>query len=1033
METISKIETRIQLAEERFILPLLHPLRSELEISMWEAPSEPVTHDEAAAQDFQRVEEGAEWGREWGTAWFRFRGVVPNDWSGFEVVAVVDLSFEDEEGFGREGQVWMDGVPVIAVSRNRKSIPLFKHAAGGETVDFLVEASANPKEEWHWDSGRRSDPDARLFRLREAKLAVYDPEVFALLIDFRVCREAMLELAVESMRRARLRRGLDVVCRMMERGKRDWIPAAREGLSSLLEARNGDTVHTITAIGHAHIDTAWCWPLRETIRKCARTFSTALAYMKDHPDYRFSASQPVQYLWMKEHYPAIYEGIREAVKRGQWEVMGAMWVEPDCNVPSGESLVRQLIHGKEFFEREFGVVSRELWLPDVFGYSAALPQILRKAGVDRFLTQKISWNDTNRFPHHTFLWEGIDGTRIFSHFPPVDTYNARVEARELLKADRQFAQKDRASRSLMPYGQGDGGGGPTLEMIERIRRFRDFEGVPRVEFGTVGSFCDAAEADIVDPPVWRGELYLELHRGTYTSQAHNKFMNRRCELLLRDAEFFDAICAVLAPGELLTEDPYPERVVYDVPGHGPAKDGSLTAKSLDRAWKLLLLNQFHDILPGSSIHRVYQESRRDYVVIETIALAVREAGIRRLLGVPDSLLTVFNTLAHPRREVIEQNGKPLWAEVPSAGYRVMDPDAAQGLPDSVEPVSLRECADGWVLANGLVELSVSSNGIIHSCRDLRSGRETLAGPANEFHLLRDYPNRWSAWDIEASAMEDFEIVATDGRGTVEECGPLRVALAFDRPFGSSRIRQRLILRAGSPRVDFDTEVDWRECDRVLKVSFPLAIHTDHSVAEIQCGHVRRPTHRNTSWDAARFEVSIHRWIDLCEADFGVALLNNGIFGCDVLANRVRLTLLKSASAPDPVADIGIHRRTFSLFPHAGTTLEGRVVEEALSLNSPLIVRNGAPEGPAVNSWLSADPLSITLEAFKRSEDGKHLVMRWLEAGGRRAETSIHSSLPGLTFGETDLLENAVDSNPASTVQKHRPFDIRTYRSMEVLR
>ena len=1029
METISKIETRIQFAEERFILPLLYPFRSELEIAMWEAPGEPVTHSEAVGQEFRHVEEGVEWGREWGTAWFHVRGTVPGDWSGREVVALMDLSFEDEEGFGREGQVWMDGVPVIAVSRNRKGIPLFKRAVGGECVDFFVEASANPKEEWHWDDGRRNDPEARLFRVREAKLAVYDSEVFSLLIDFRVCREAMLELPAESMRRARLRRGLDEVCRMMERGKREWIPAARERLKGLLEARNGDTVHTITAIGHAHIDTAWCWPLRETIRKCARTFSTALAYMKDHPDYRFSASQPVQYLWMKEHYPAIYDGIREAVKRGQWEPMGAMWVEPDCNVPSGESLVRQLLHGKDFFEREFGITNRELWLPDVFGYSAALPQILRKAGVDRFLTQKISWNDTNRFPHHTFLWEGIDGTRIFSHFPPVDTYNARVEARELAKADRQFAQNDRASRSLMPYGQGDGGGGPTIEMIERIRRFRNFEGMPRVEFGTVSGFCDAAEADIENPPLWRGELYLELHRGTYTSQAHNKLMNRRCELLLRDAEFFDAICAVLAPGDPLTEDPCPERVVYDVPGHRPEKDGSHTAMALDRAWKLLLLNQFHDILPGSSIHRVYQDSRRDYEVIETIALAVREAGVRRLLANLNSMVTVFNTLAHPRREVIERDGKPLWAEVPSAGYRVIDPDAAGVLPDSVKPVTLRKSDGGWVISNGLVELFVSSNGIVHSCRDLRAGRETLAGHGNEFHLLRDYPNRWSAWDIEASAMEDFEIVASDGRGTVEECGPLRVVLAFDRPFGNSHIRQRLILRAGSARVDFDTEVDWRERDRVLKVSFPLSVHADHSVAEIQFGHVRRPTHRNTSWDAARFEVPIHRWIDLCEADFGVALLNNGIFGCDVLGNRVRLTLLKSASAPDPVADIGIHRRTFSLYPHAGTTLGGRVIEEAISLNSPLLVRIGAPGGPEETSWLSVDQPAVTLEAFKRSEDGKRLVMRWLEAGGRDVEASFSSSLPGLTFCDADLLENAVDSDSASTVQKLRPFDIRTYRSL----
>ncbi|MEO5916343.1 MAG: glycoside hydrolase family 38 C-terminal domain-containing protein [Luteolibacter sp.] len=1006
------METRIELAEDRFILPLLYPEKRPLRAAMWEAPGEPVIYQDAVRQEFAEVAEGVAWGREWGTAWFRFRGEIPAAWTGREVVALVDLSFENEEGFGREGQVWMDGKPVIAVSRYRSAIPL---AAGG-AVDFFVEASANPSSEWHWDNGNRNDPDERLFRLREAKLAVFDREVFSFLMDFRVCREAMLELPADGTRRARLLRGLDKACRLMERGNREWLKAASEILTPLLASKNGDTVHRITATGHAHIDTAWCWPLRETIRKCARTFSTALAYMALHPDYKFSCSQPVQYLWMKAHYPSIFEGIREAVKRGQWEPIGSMWVEPDCNVPSGESLVRQLIHGKEFFEREFGVTTRDLWLPDVFGYSAALPQILAKAGVDRFLTQKISWNDTNRFPHHTFLWEGIDGTRVFSHFPPVNTYNARVQAKELAKAERQFAQKDRASRSLMPYGYGDGGGGPTVEMIERIRRWENFEGMPTVEFGTVNGFFDAAEADIEDPPVWRGELYLELHRGTYTSQAHNKWMNRRCELLLRDAEFFDAITSVLSPGELLDSDPFPQRTVWDVPGHSPAKETSLTAMALDRAWKLLLLNQFHDILPGSSIGRVYQESRRDYEVIETIALAVRNAGIRRLLDDGEAF-TVFNTLAQARSEVIDCDGVPVRVEVPSCGYvTILNPT------HDVMPVEVRETSDGWRVENGLVAMEIAANGVISSVVDLRVGRETLSGPSNEFHLLRDYPNRWSAWDIEASAMEDFEIVGNDAQGRLLESGPLRVVLEFVRAFGKSLITQRVVLTAGSARIDFDTTVDWQERDHVLKVSFPLAIQTDFATCEIQSGHVRRPVHRNTGWDAARFEISIQRWIDLAETDYGVALLNNGTFGCDVLGNRIRLTLLKSASAPDPTADIGVHRRTFSLFPHSGNTLQGGVVEAALALNVPLLVGKGNLKGPGSHSWLSVDQPGITLEAFKRSEDGRDLILRLLEAGGRRTPMEVSSDLGDLTLEETDLLER-----PVTGTGEFRAFDIRTFR------
>ncbi|GAA5484303.1 alpha-mannosidase [Haloferula sargassicola] len=1025
METQLKIETRIQLAEERFILPLLHPAKSPLEIEMWEAPGEPVGHDEAVAETFSPAPEGTPWGKEWGTAWFRFTATVPEDWQGKHVVALIDLGFEDEEGFGREAQVWKDGRPVIALSRRRISVPLFKQAEGGEAVDFHVEASANPKEEWHWHDGRQRDPEARLYRVNQAQLAVYDEEAFALLMDFRVCREAMFELPESGTRRARLRRGLDEACRLMERHGREWIPAAREKLAPLLAAKNGTTTHTITATGHAHIDTAWCWPLRETIRKCARTFSTALAYMEDHPDYKFSCSQPVQYLWMKHLYPSIYEGIRSAIQRGQWEAMGAMWVEPDCNVPSGESLVRQLLHGKKFYHQEFGVDSRELWLPDVFGYSAALPQILRKAGVDRFLTQKISWNDTNRFPHHTFEWEGIDGTRIFSHFPPVDTYNARVEARELAKAERQFAQKDRASRSLMPYGYGDGGGGPTVEMIERIRRFADFEGLPKVEFGTVDSFFEAAEADIDEPPVWRGELYLELHRGTYTSQAHNKLMNRRCELLLREAEFFDALCSLLAPGELIDAGLCPERAPWDLPGHPSEKDGSPTAETLDRAWKLVLLNQFHDILPGSSIHRVYEDSRRDYEVIETIAETVREAGLAKLLQTSEEV-TVFNTLAHDRAEVVEFEGAPVWATAKSCGYRTSG--VSETLPEGIRPVSLTRTDSGWQLENQWVSATLFDSGLVTSLRDLATGVETLDGPANEFHLLRDYPNRWSAWDIEASAMDDYEVVGSDGSGEVVEEGPLRVVLSFRRTFGDSSVTQLVTLRAGSARLDFDTEVDWRERDRVLKVAFPLAIRTDHATCEIQSGHVRRPTHRNTSWDAAKFEMSIHRWIDLSESDHGVALLNNGSFGCDVLGGLLRLTLLKSGSAPDPVADLGVHRRTFSLFPHPGTPFTGGVLEEALSLNTPLLLRRGTMSGETEGSWLTASRPGLTLEAFKRAEDGNGVVARWLEAAGRSTRATLDNSL-GLTFQETDLLERPLDAGPSPDTLDLRAFDIRTFRSI----
>lgn len=1030
METRQKIETRIALAEERFLLPLLYPETIPFAVQMWEAEGEPVSHATAVAQKFQPVQEGVAWGKEWGTAWFRFQGEIPAAWAGAEVVALVDLSFEDEEGFGREGQIWFDGVPAIAVSRNRKSIPLRTTAQGGEKIDFYVEASGNPPAEWHWHRGGEKPAGEKLFRLQTARLARFDRTVFDLLMDFRVCREALLELPETGTRRARLLRALDQVCRLMERGKSEWVPAARTLLAPLLAAKNGDTTHHLTATGHAHIDTAWCWPLRETIRKCARTFSTALAYMELYPDYRFSCSQPVQYLWMKKWYPSIFEGIRAAVQRGQWEPIGSMWVEPDCNVPSGESFIRQLIHGKGFFLRELGVETTDLWLPDVFGYSAALPQILRKAGVDRFLTQKISWNDTNRFPHHTFWWEGLDGTRIFSHFPPVDTYNAFMTAKELTRAERQFAQKDISADSLIPFGQGDGGGGPTIEMIERIRRWKNFEGMPRVDFGTVRGFFDTIDPVKKDAPVWVGELYLELHRGTYTSQAHNKLMNRRSELLLRDAEFFEAICAVFFPGEeLLDTDPWPERTVWDVDACAPEKENSPTARALDRAWKLVLLNQFHDILPGSSIGRVYQDSRRDYQVITAIGQAVVAAALAKLVK-GNSGCTAFNTLAHPRREVIDWQGKPALAEVPAGGCAAVAISPA--LPADWQSVRVEKSDDGWTLANGIITLHVTACGEIASLRDLRTGRELLQGPANELHLLRDYPNRWSAWDIEGSAMEDFTVVGRENaRGELLEASPLRAVLAFERPFGQSLVRQKIILRAGSSRIDFVTTTDWQERDRVLKVSFPLALRAESARCETQFGQVSRPLHRNTSWDAARFEIPVQRWIDLSEGNCGVALLNNGTFGCDALGGRVRLTLLKAGSAPDPEADRGLHERTFSLFPHLGDHLRGEVSEEALALNVPLLLTPGQPREGKYGSWISLSQTGVYLESLKVAEDRRGLVVRCVEWSGRQVETAVKTVLPLKNLREVDLLERPLsEKNPASADLFHltlRPFDIRTFR------
>ncbi|MGB1260467.1 MAG: alpha-mannosidase, partial [Akkermansiaceae bacterium] len=662
MEKLPRVfEERILVAGGRIIEPLLYLKKCPMHVEAMVVGGEPISYEDAIGREFSPFNEGDSWGAKWDTVWFHFTGTVPAEWGGEPVVALVNLSFEEGEGFGREGFVYQDGKPTIAVNRNRQAIPLLDAAQGGEVIDFYVEAAANPVAQMFWGDEDLLMPEYGgdpLFRLREAKLATYNPEAFQLKMDFEACRQAMMELPENEPRRGQLLRALNKACDVLDLGDPTCVPPARAALANVMAKRNGDTNHQITAVGHAHIDTAWCWPLRETIRKCARTFATVLRYMETHPDFRFVCSQPQQYAWMKTHYPSIFADIQEAIKRGQWEIVGGMWVEADCNISSGESLVRQIIHGKNYYQQEFGIEVKDLWLPDVFGYAAALPQILRKSRIDWFLTQKISWSDTNKFPHHTFNWEGLDGTAIFTHFPPVDTYNCQLTAKELKHSEHNFQENDRATRALIPFGNGDGGGGPTLEHIELARRWEDFEGMPQLEMGTVLDFFAKAKEDAVDPPVWRGELYLELHRGTLTSQAYTKYMNRKCELLLRDAEFFQVIADSVNPGVLLESDPVAERPIWDVPAHIEEKEGDVTAMAMDRAWKTLLLNQFHDIIPGSSIHWVYQDCKVDYPNVEKVAASVRDAAVQRItekITADAGSSVVFNTLAQERAEVVSRS------------------------------------------------------------------------------------------------------------------------------------------------------------------------------------------------------------------------------------------------------------------------------------------------------------------------------------------------------------------------------------------
>jgi len=1030
-------EGRIRNALDR-IEKLIHAPTASLEVAHWPVHGEPVPAAKAFKARYAPFKVGEMWGPLWDTAWFRFRGEVPREWKGREVVARIRLTNIGREGFTAEGLIYQNGRPIRAINANRREVEIAAKAKGGETFEFFVEAAANGGTNEAGVTMGLNMPDydgVPRYRLEQAELACVNREAFDFYHDFKLALEAMAVLPEDSQRRGELRAALNESVNRFDAEDPATIRSARAALRTVLRRRNGDTAHTLSAVGHAHIDTAWLWPLRETIRKCARTFSTALDYMDRYPEYVFVCSQAQQYAWMKAYYPEIWERIKKAVRRGQWEPVGSMWIETDCNLASGESLVRQILHGKRWFQQELGYETRDVWIPDVFGYAASLPQIMEQSGIEYFLTQKISWSQFNKFPHHTFLWEGIDGTRIFTHFPPADTYNSEVSPAELLHNVKNFKDHDRASRSLLVYGYGDGGGGPSIEMLEKARRLRDFEGLPKVVSEKAITFFEKAKADARDLPVWVGELYLELHRGTYTTQAKNKRGNRKSEFLLRDAEFFDAVTLALAP-KRKEQAADPERAVYDVTGLNEP-DAETHRAALDRAWKLVLLNQFHDIIPGSSIHWVYRDSDRDYETVRVLGESVRDSALSSLDGLVDTRafeqpVSIANTLSFRRREIIDlPDGTPASVDVPPCGYVVVDKkDPFLRATDA--PVKVTTARKGITLENGLVRVKLNAAGHLASVYDLRAKREALAGDGNVFHLHEDIPNQWDAWDVDVFYREKFETLG--GLETLEllESGPLRASIRLVRVFGKSRIEQRIILCAGSARIDFSTTVDWQENQKMLKVAFPVAIRAASATYEIQYGHLERPTHTNTSWDMARFEVCAQKWADLSEPGYGVALLNDCKYGHDIQGNVLRLSLLRAPVSPDPLADRGRHEFTYALLPHAGDIRQGRVIEEAYALNVPLIVRDMESQNgtlPSSHSFFNVSRAGAVIEAVKVAEDGGDVIVRLYESEGSRGPLVLTTSLPVRKAWRADLLEN--DLHPLTLREGAVRLDLKPFEIVTV--
>lgn len=1007
---LTKIRERIREIENRFIWTDVTPVT---DVAAAECSAH-VSVADARKRRYKPVQDGFLWGQPWGTCWFRLRFRIPAQFHN----EAVTLRFVT----GGECLIFRDGQPVQALDRGRTQHILTGKVRGGEAIELYVEAGANG---FVGEFARRTmrQPEISIFN-REVWEAYWDLAALADMVTLddpkpwpSVTRWWAME--PEDTRRARIVYALNKAVDLFDYDEpsraalREQARAVRLALKSVYACKATTSAQTVACMGHAHIDVAWLWPLAETVRKCGRTFSNVLDLMDRYPEFIFVQSQPHLYEFTKQRYPAIYERIRRKVKEGQWIPTGGMWVEADCNLISGESFVRQILFGTRFFRKEFGFEVKDIWLPDVFGYSAALPQIIQRSGLSYFLTQKISWSQFARFPHHSFWWEGIDGTRVLTHFPPADTYVGTLTATELLMAERLNRQKDRSSIQALPFGFGDGGGGPTSAMLERMRRYRDLEGMPKTVPMNVKDFFAKLEKESGDLPAWIGELYLEFHRGTYTTQAANKKNNRLAELGLRDAELLSAI-AMTEGGR------YPQDRLHD-------------------AWKTTLLNQFHDILPGSSIDEVYVDSDRHYAEILDSAREVQADAAGTLARKVDTRgngtpVVAMNTLGWERRGVVAVAGlkpakkQPLVASageadetpvqvghdglarflgaIPSVGHQVFHVRPGRGDAPAVEATTRH-------LENDVLRVEFDEQGGLTRVFDKRAGREALEPGAvgNRLVVFEDkMVTCGPAWDMEIFYNDKpLEWDGTLLSAKVVEQGPVRSVIRFERRISKSILRQNIVLTAGSAQVDFETEIDWneKEKDVILKVAFPVNVHADKARYEIQFGNVERPTHWNRPSDFGMFEVPAQKWVDLSEGDYGVALLNDCKYGHDTHGNVMRLTLLRAPKSPGKTADVGkTHTLTYSLLPHSGNYVNG-VVRAAHELNVPVLAQVAAAHAgqvPAALSRLSVSTPNVVIDTVKKAEDDQAIIVRLYEAHGTRGSCEFRTTLPVKKLLETDLME-----------------------------
>ena len=966
--------------------------------------------------------------------WLHKTVTLPSEWAGKKVLGLFDYGNTGAgNNSGFESLLYVDNEPFQGVDSNHKEA-FFKEEHNGKEVKLLFRL-------WSGLEGG-GVPTPQEHRINRADIAWLDEKVDDLFYNSRMVLETLNVLEEFNPVRVKLKKALNDSYKLI-----DWsypgsevfyasLHEASDLLNELIDKIGKHTDIHVTCIGHTHIDVAWLWRLKHTKEKCARSFSTVMRLMEQYPEYIFLQTQPQLYEYVKHNYPALYEKIKERVASGQWEVDGGMWVEADCNLTSGESLTRQILVGSKFIKDEFGKDVEYLWLPDVFGYSWALPQILKKSGINTFMTTKISWNQYNRMPHDTFNWKGIDGSEVLTHFITTPepwsqpgswfyTYNGQLSPKSVKGVFDAYSEKELTNDLLVSYGFGDGGGGVNRDMLECRRRIDKMPGLPTLKTGTAKDYFrnlhDKVENTDSYVHTWDGELYLEYHRGTYTSQAYNKKTNRQLEFLYRQAEWL-MVMAGIEKNELQ----------------------EVKQEQLTEGWKVILCNQFHDIIPGSSIREVYEDCHDDYDRAQCLATDLQEEATQTFSQVSDNVFTVMNNANWDRTEIVA-------IELDKEGHfedinGTIIPSQKQGTTYSVEVKDVPQM--GWTtikFVEGVTEvgtnvfevtdrtietplyyIELNEAGQMTSIFDKEANVEVLASNerGNVLQMFEDKPLAHEAWDIDMFYQEKMREVTDLQSLEVVECGELLVKLRLEWKYMNTTIKQELVLYANNRRIDFNTWVDWRERKQLLKVAFPVNIRATHATYDVQYGNVKRPTNWNTSWEQARFETVAHKWVDLSERGYGVSLMNDCKYGHDIKDNVMRLTLLKAATHPDVEQDQGEHTFTYSLLPHTGDWVEANTEKASWAINQPLTVIN---KDLKTRSFIKCDGEYVIIDAIKRSEDGQYLVVRFHEYTGGKQQVTLSFDFDIKGWAESDLRERAIEPFKQESVisMDVKPYEIKT--------